>query len=137
MGGFRDWIGEIRQTFTYDTEGNTLEDIQYQWDLEAGDWIFQNRTVYFWSALTVHAPKQGMDLQYQIYPNPTRDMITIDIDQFDHYSIHITSLNGQFIYGAEMEGTSHQFDLSSFRKGAYFITIRSKDNQATRKIIKL
>ncbi len=33
------------------------------------------------------------------------------------YSIQITSLNGQFIYGTEMEGTSQRVDLSSFREG--------------------
>jgi hypothetical protein len=36
-----------------------------------------------------------------------------------------------------MEGKSHQIDLSSFQKGVYFITIRSKDFVTTRKVIKL
>ena len=31
----------------------------------------------------------------------------------------------------------YQLDLSSFRKGVYFITIRSKDFVTTRKIVKL
>ncbi len=41
------------------------------------------------------------------------------------------------IHRTEMEGTSHQIDLSTFQKGVYFITIRSKDFATTRKIIKL
>jgi len=36
-----------------------------------------------------------------------------------------------------MEGTVHQIDLSSFKKGVYFITIRSKEYVTTEKIIKL
>ena len=73
----------------------------------------------------------------QIYPNPTNDLLTIETDQFDHYSINITTLNGQQILIGAMEGTSHQIDLSPFQGGVYFITIRSKDFVSTRKIIKL
>jgi hypothetical protein len=36
-----------------------------------------------------------------------------------------------------MEGPSHHLDLSSFQKGVYLITIRSKDFVTKRKIIKL
>ena len=80
------------------------------------------------------------DLTYDwlnIYPNPTNSLLTIETDQSDHYSIEISSLNGQLIYSTTMEGTSHQIDLSSFQKGVYFITIRSEDFVTTRKVIKL
>ena len=72
-----------------------------------------------------------------IYPNPTNSILTIDSEFPDHYSIRITSLNGQLIYSTVMEGNSFQIDLSSFQKGVYLITIRSKDFVTTRKIIKL
>jgi hypothetical protein len=75
--------------------------------------------------------------QFKLYPNPTDNLLTIETEVSDHYSIEITSLNGQQILIGEMEGTSHQIDLSSFQKGVYFITIRSKDFVTTRKIIKL
>jgi len=74
---------------------------------------------------------------FRLYPNPANDLLTIETEYPDHFSIEITSLNGQQILPAAMEGTKHQIDLSSFPKGAYFITIRSKDFVATRKIIKL
>lgn len=72
-----------------------------------------------------------------IYPNPSYNFITIETGNPNHYSIQITSLNGQQILTGEMEGCSHHIDLSSFQKGIYFITIRSKDFVTTRKIIKL
>lgn len=37
----------------------------------------------------------------------------------------------------EMEGTTHQIDLSSFRKGVYFINIRAENFVTIRKIVKL
>ncbi len=49
----------------------------------------------------------------------------------------ITSLNGQLLYSDKIEGPTHQIDLSSFQKGLYFITVRSRDYVWTEKIIKL
>ena len=78
-----------------------------------------------------------IDLQPLVYPNPTEDEITIKMDQLQHFSVDISSLNGQLIYSDEMEGTTHQIDLSFLQKGVYFITFSSKDLVLTRKIIKL
>jgi hypothetical protein len=74
---------------------------------------------------------------FHLYPNPTNDLLTIETSQPGIRFIEITSLNGQLILSREMEGTTHQLDLSSFQKGVYFITVGSKDFVTTRKIIKL
>ena len=73
----------------------------------------------------------------RIYPNPTNDQLTIETGKPGSYSIEITSLNGQQVLIGEMEGTSHQLDLSPFSEGVYFITIKSTDFVSTSKIIKL
>ncbi len=73
----------------------------------------------------------------RIYPNPAKELLTIETIHSGHQSIEITSLNGQLIYSDVMEGTSHEIDLSSFQKGVYFITIGSDDFVRTRKIVKL
>ncbi len=72
-----------------------------------------------------------------VYPNPAYDFITIRSAQPEHMSVEITSSKGQLISIQEMDGTTLQLDLSSFQKGVYFITIRSKDFLTTKKIIKL
>ena len=73
----------------------------------------------------------------KVYPNPANNSLTIETEHPDRYSIEITSLNGQLIFSTIMVGNTHQLDLSSFQKGAYLITIRSKDFVKTEKIIKL
>jgi hypothetical protein len=75
--------------------------------------------------------------EIKIYPNPTSTLLNINSTVSGLYYIEITSLNGQLLFSKEMQGTTHQLDLSSFQKGIYFITIRSKDYVTTRKIIKL
>jgi hypothetical protein len=55
----------------------------------------------------------------------------------DNLSVEITSSRGQLIARKTMNGTTMQLDLSSFRNGIYFITVRSKDFVTTKKIVKL
>ena len=77
------------------------------------------------------------DIKFSIYPNPVDGPLTVEMESQGKNIIEITTLNGQVILSKEMEGTTHQIDLSSFRKGVYFITIRSEEFVTTRKIIKL
>ena len=74
---------------------------------------------------------------FKLYPNPAKDLLTIETDKPEHLSVEILSLNGQLLYTTRMEGSLQQIDLSSFQKGLYFITVRSRDYVRTEKIIKL
>ena len=74
--------------------------------------------------------------QLRLYPNPTNGMLTIESNSQGWHSIEISMLNGQVIFLGEMEGNTHQLDLTSYRKGLYFITIETKDYVTTRKIIR-
>ena len=53
------------------------------------------------------------------------------------YKFEIASINGRIVHAGKYTGNPYQIDLSSFQKGVYFITIRSKDFVTTKKIIKL
>jgi len=58
--------------------------------------------------------------QFRIYPNPTNSFLTIETSQPGQHFIEITSLNGQQLLSTEMEGTSHQIDISTFDKGHFY-----------------
>ncbi len=77
----------------------------------------------------------GSDIQ--VFPNPTTGFITIRSAQPATMTMEIASPGGQLISSQEIEGSTLQLDLSSFPKGVYFITIRSRDSLTTRKIVKL
>ncbi len=81
--------------------------------------------------------EENINTGISIYPNPAHDLIIIETNKVGQYSIELNSINGQLIYSTKMEGPTHQIDLSSFQKGVYFITIRSRDFVKTEKIIKL
>ena len=81
--------------------------------------------------LALHIPK------IELFPNPANEIVTIQTNIHGPYDITMTGLGGQQLYSRIFEGPTHQIDLSTFQKGAYFITIRSDDFITTRKIIKL
>ena len=132
----RDTIWLDRDRFVYDANGYRTERYSYSWDSGTRDWHPTWRYIYYWSPLNTSIYKNITDPNFLVYPNPTRGILTIETDITGHYSIAITSLNGQLLYTDRMEGPTHQIDLSSFEKGLYFITIRSRDYLRTEKIIK-
>ncbi|MGW8316588.1 MAG: alpha/beta hydrolase-fold protein, partial [Bacteroidales bacterium] len=64
---------------------------------------------------------------FNIYPNPVGSELFILYSGYGEYVVEITGLNGQQRYSQVFQGPMHQIHLSSFQKGVYFITIRSKD----------
>lgn len=72
-----------------------------------------------------------------LYPNPTKSILNIETDISGQYAIELRNLNGQLLLTTVLTGPYQQIDLSSFQKGVYFITIRSKNQVTTRKILKL
>jgi len=75
--------------------------------------------------------------EVEVFPNPVIKEVSIQVNFQDPYDIVITTLNGKHVDSRRLEESSCKMDLSSFQKGIYFITIRSKDFVTTRKIIKL
>ncbi len=73
---------------------------------------------------------------FSLYPNPLKNILTVETNTTGQYSLIITSINGKLLYSNTMEGSTYQIDLSSFQKGLYFITIRSSDYIRTDIIIK-
>ena len=73
----------------------------------------------------------------KVFPNPSNNLITVQTIETGMFCMEITSMNGQIIHSRDFIESSHQIDLSTYEKGVYFITVRSKNFVRTEKIIKL
>ena len=93
--------------------------------------------VYVFDTTGISSVRALVNHEFRLYPNPAVNQITIQSNLNGPFKMEITSLNGHLIQTENMEGPTHQIDLSSFQKGVYFITIRSNDFVRTRKIIKM
>ncbi|MHA2404085.1 MAG: T9SS type A sorting domain-containing protein, partial [Candidatus Kariarchaeaceae archaeon] len=91
--------------------------------------------VYFTSDCTTGL-NEYVQRDLSIYPNPLSNLLTIEIKFQGPHIIELYSLSGQLVYTRRTNEPIHQIDLSSFEKGLYIITIRSRDFMWTEKIIK-
>jgi len=71
-----------------------------------------------------------------VYPNPARDMLSIDLEKSGLYTLEICSINGQLLSSKSFNGKSYQADLSSLPRGVYLLHIWSAELRVTQKIIK-
>jgi hypothetical protein len=82
-----------------------------------------------------HLPVQNNDVV--IYPNPTRQNVTIFINENkENLQIDIFNMNGQHLLCAPMKTNMEKLDLSGFSKGMYFIRISGKNLLKYSKLIK-
>jgi hypothetical protein len=68
----------------------------------------------------------------QVYPNPTSDYITLSVDPTLQYELTIRDVSGIVVLRQVYQG---QLNVSNFRKGMYFISIRCGSTTTNKKLI--
>jgi hypothetical protein len=99
--------------------------------LYAKDWFDS-----FLADQAVFARDIPVDPLIRLYPNPVNTLLTVETGSNGRTFIQIHSVNGQLVYSGDSEKDTYQIDISSLRKGIYFITIRSGRLVTTRKVVK-
>ncbi len=85
----------------------------------------------------------GKDGSFRIYPNPAKDIVTIDFiaNNTDQVRITVHNAFGQTLHEMVRENqnrgmvNSISFDMSSLQAGVYYIRLQNKNNTVTKKII--
>ncbi len=87
--------------------------------------------------IAVGINNESLNSNVEIYPNPTSGVVTIETGGKGPCLVTISGLNGQSLYSRDINDPIFQVDLSPFRNGVYFITVRSQNILITRKVVKL
>lgn len=82
----------------------------------------------------------ALDYYFTIYPNPSQDVVNLEIDLFDTketIELYLISSNGQVVYSKQVrpENNKHQIDVSTLSKGLYFVKISSIKGSSMQKLI--
>ena len=72
----------------------------------------------------------------QIYPNPTKRIITIDIAYYRIQNLKIYDMTGKIIIEKTDIQGNNTIDLSGLRSGIYYISIQTDEKLLTTKIVK-
>lgn len=77
---------------------------------------------------------------FELYPNPTENIIHVKLDNFKSTNLNIRIINslGQYIYIKQLENNQSLFDLSSLSEGIYIVQLCEGNKFISqRKLIKL
>ena len=70
-----------------------------------------------------------------IFPNPTANLINLQLAQPLRATIALKTLTGQTVYQANFNGGSYQISVSDLSKGIYLLYLQSKEGYLMQKII--
>jgi len=72
---------------------------------------------------------------FSAFPNPVNDVLNLQADEAIT-SVAIHNLLGQEVYRADLNALNSTVDMSSFARGAYFVTVSIGASEGTIKIVK-
>ena len=111
-------IGELSVSTLIDTTGNTL----------SGGFI--NSAVITTTIVSIDESNQKV-LDVKVYPNPTSDLVFIDITatQLEWILVEICDMQGKMILNDKYAGISNKIGINttSFNKGTYILTLKEKN----------
>ncbi|GAB4156862.1 MAG: hypothetical protein Tsb0033_07980 [Winogradskyella sp.] len=73
----------------------------------------------------------------QMYPNPTKDQVTLKWDKPEDVSIRVYDTQGKIVFYGKQVSLINQFSInvSSFNPGIYFVKVNSDKGEITKKLI--
>ena len=72
---------------------------------------------------------------FNIYPNPTNGVFSIQLDVAKKYDVQVYNVLGQIVYTTYTNDLNNMIDLSNFDKGVYTIELKENNLKYIEKII--
>lgn len=76
------------------------------------------------------------EYKFQIYPNPTKGIVSIKSKHLKNAEITVYDLNGRALLISNLSGTSSEIDMSRFSKGVYLLKFKIGDRELVKRIVK-
>jgi hypothetical protein len=70
-----------------------------------------------------------------IYPNPSDDIINIEIQNINDAILEIYTVSGNLIYTKKLNSKSEKIDISAFSSGVYIVKVKHDKVVYVRKVI--
>ncbi|NPD85371.1 T9SS type A sorting domain-containing protein [Lentimicrobium sp. L6] len=72
--------------------------------------------------------------QFSVYPNPAQEQISIRLNKAQEYRIQLLNQLGQVLSDVYSNGNTSHIDISSYKRGVYFIKIISNDTYQVKSV---
>ncbi len=104
--------------------------------------VFNGDTVAFKALLGCNSTgmvQHSSEINFQIYPNPAKSVITIENISLDNYEeglISIYTIHGQLLVQKNLEGHKTKIDIIDFTEGMYILAVKTEKGMKVKKFIK-
>ena len=71
----------------------------------------------------------------KIYPNPTRDKVSVSWEQDEPVTIQVYGISGALLVNQEISGSQTQLDISQLPAGVYVVVVKGANTNNTSKLI--
>ncbi len=92
-------------------------------------------SLYLQGENTVLGVENFAQLDFDYYPNPTKDIITVSANSIVK-SIQLCDMQGRVLVTKTTDSTQATIDVSSYSNGVYFLKVNSDSGEKTKKIVK-
>ena len=96
---------------------------------DADEWITETETI---KTLEVGYEDIEADI-FNIYPNPTKDFITIDSENINY--VEVVDIYGRIVSASEVNGKT-RIEMSDFADGIYYVRLHSNGETTIQKVVK-
>ena len=86
-------------------------------------------------ATGIHLIKNTV-LKFNLFPNPTADVLNISFTQKGNYTIRIIDCLGREIYSAQVFTSNIQLPTTNFAAGIYFVEVKNESGTSMKKFVK-
>ena len=70
-----------------------------------------------------------------IFPNPSNDIINIEIENPNNATIEIYNVSGRLVFSKELNSKAEKIDISVLSEGMYFVKVKQENNVRIEKLI--
>lgn len=126
---------------SYDVIYGTATDSLNAWFYPNGSETVEARLNYEFGDIIIdeilcHVGVQEIDESvFQLYPNPAKDLVRIDLDQPNSASVlKVFSVSGKLILQTEIKD-SYLLDVSSFSRGIYLTEVSNSENSFRKRLV--
>lgn len=97
----------------------------------------EDGTEQIWTArISYHVDINNINNNFvKIYPNPVKDFIVIDFENYDNFNISIVNISGQVLKTFKQQNNGEKICIKDIKSGIYIINIESEKTYISKKII--
>ncbi len=158
------WIDQMRDTYTYNANGDEYTVKEENWELETSQWennslttntydanrnlveellqtwedeawINESRMVLTYSGST--GVDDGESTSVGLYPNPVKDHLVVQFPKASNVaSYQVIALSGKTILKDRLQGVTTRINLTTLPDGVYLLKIEDNNHSTVKKFIK-